>query len=170
MPHSSLSIANEFIRRAAARNKHLTHMQVQKLVFFAHGFQLAMDKGPLIEESFEAWQFGPVVRRLYDALKRHGSKPIPRPIRWGDDTPFASDDDGEAFEPLDADDDQLINVVFAKFGHLQAFQLSALTHAPGTPWEKVYDQSEPNRVIPDEEIRSYFVNLVHATARPTERV
>jgi uncharacterized phage-associated protein len=63
-------------------------MQAQKLIYLANGWSMALRHSKLIEEPFEAWDFGPVVRKLYDALKRYGSGSIPRLIKWGDDTPF----------------------------------------------------------------------------------
>jgi uncharacterized phage-associated protein len=52
--HSPLAIANEFILRAEHAGKQLTHMQLQKLVYLAHGWGLAVTGDPLIEDEFEA--------------------------------------------------------------------------------------------------------------------
>jgi len=89
MPHSSLAIANEFLRRAREIDRSLTQMKLQKLVYIAHGWCLAFSKSPLIEDRIEAWEFGPVIRRLYDATSRYGRSPVSRFIKWGDDTPFS---------------------------------------------------------------------------------
>ena len=60
--HSSLAIANEFIRRSlAAPEIELTQMKLQKLVYFAHGWNLvASDGDPLVEDEVQAWDYGPV--------------------------------------------------------------------------------------------------------------
>jgi hypothetical protein len=84
---SSLAIANEFLERAQRERRPLTHMQLQKLVYLAHGWNLAVNGRPLIEDEIEAWDFGPVIRRLYDALSRYGANSVTRLIRWGDDGP-----------------------------------------------------------------------------------
>lgn len=39
-------------------------MQLQKLVFFAHGVHLANEKGSLIKERFETWQQKPDESKL----------------------------------------------------------------------------------------------------------
>ena len=84
--HSSLAIANEFLRRAKDDGRELTQMHLQKLVYLAHGWCLAVTGKPLIEEKIQAWDYGPVIKPLYDALKSYGSANIPRLIRWADAT------------------------------------------------------------------------------------
>jgi uncharacterized phage-associated protein len=158
MQHSSLAIANEFLVRAEAQNRRLTQMQLQKLVYLAHGWSLAFLGNALIEDDIEAWDYGPVIRRLYDATKRYGSGPVTRHIRWGDDTPFFSEDGGEAFEPLTAQERELIDAVWKAYGDLPAFQLSALTHAPNSPWSSAY-QKGMNRTVSPERIGEYFRGL-----------
>ena len=52
-------------------------MKVLKLVYMAHGFNLAITDDPLINDRVEAWKFGPVIRPLYGKLKQFGSGAIP---------------------------------------------------------------------------------------------
>ncbi|MBJ7417938.1 MAG: SocA family protein [Niveispirillum sp.] len=158
MAYSSLAIANEFIRLARSASQDITHMQLQKLVYLAHGWNMAINKQPLIEDEFEAWEFGPVIRRLYDALKRWGKHPVGQMIRWGDDTGFADDDDGVANDVVSPEERAVIDKVWKTYGKLQAFQLSALTHEPDTPWYAKYQQGR-NHKIPAQSIREYFVKL-----------
>lgn len=157
MPHSSLAIANEFIRRAS-KTRPLTHMQIQKLVYLSHGWKLGTVHRPLIEDEFEAWDFGPVVRRLYDALTRYGRAPITREVRWGDDTPFRSDDAEIAFAELRPSEADVVELVWQNYGKFPAFQLSALTHKEGSPWAEAYVKGQ-NRVIRDEKIEEYFEHI-----------
>ena len=139
MPYfSSLAIANEFLRRAQQDRRPLTHMQVQKLVYLAHGWNMAVEGRDLIEDDVEAWEFGPVIRKLYDALKSYGRGPIIHLIRWGDDTPFPSDDGGPARADLDPRETAIIDRVWEVYGKYEAFQLSALTHAANSPWHRTY--------------------------------
>lgn len=160
MAHSSLAIANEFIRRAQGARP-LTHMQVQKLVYLAHGWNLGAYSRGLIEDDVEAWEFGPVIRRLYDALRGYGRGPVTRLIRWGDDTPFKSDDYEEAYAQLTAEENEIVNLVWEKYGSFPAFKLSALTHEPGTPWSNAFNQGR-NRVIKTDSIRNYFAEKLPA--------
>jgi uncharacterized phage-associated protein len=40
----------------------LTHLKLQKLVYYAQGFHLGLFDKPLFEEPIEAWAHGPVVQ------------------------------------------------------------------------------------------------------------
>lgn len=158
--HSSLAIANEFIFRGQteARTRYLTNMQLQKLVYLAHGWHLAVEGEPLLNDHIEAWQFGPVIRRLYDAIKKWGRNPINDLILWGDDTDFDFDDRNIAKADLSEQSKAVIDKVWKEYGDLKAFQLSALTHAAGTPWEQSFEPYQ-NVVISNDVIRKHFVEL-----------
>lgn len=158
--HSSLAIANEFLRRAQLERRSLTHMHLQKYVFLAHGWTLAVSGRPLIEEAFEAWDYGPVVRKLYNALRIYGPGEVIRFIRYGDDTISRQDDAGEAFEILDETESAVIDRVWASYKGFEAFQLSALTHAERSPWDMTFAGGVGrSRFINNDVIGDYFANL-----------
>jgi len=134
-------------------------MQLQKLAYLAHGWNLAVTGEPLIEDEFEAWEFGPVVRKLYSALRKCGADPVTSPIKWGDDTPFPYDDlEEEATEPLTDQERQVIDRVWQFYGRFPAYKLSALTHERGTPWTMTYEHGR-NRPVSNNAIQEYFVRL-----------
>src|ERR1700689_5397887 len=78
VPYPASAIANELIKLSLQKtNSGLSPMKVQKLVYFAHGWYLALTGGrPMINEPVEAWKFGPVVPSLYYELKKYGETPI----------------------------------------------------------------------------------------------
>jgi uncharacterized phage-associated protein len=156
--HSSLEIANEFIRRAITDGRPITQMHIQKYVYLAHGWTLALTGSALINERFEAWDYGPVERRLYDALRGYGAQPIKRPIKYGDDTPFRSDDGGEAAADLSDDERKILDKIWNEYKDFEAFQLSALTHEIGTPWRGIYKKGQ-NLIIDNVKIGDYFQDL-----------
>lgn len=158
--HSSLAIANEFLRRARHERRPLSHMHLQKYVYLAHGWTIAVTGRPLIEEPFEAWDYGPVVRKLYNALRIYGPGEVKRFIRYGDDTLSRQDDAGEAFEALDEREAAIIDRVWKSYKGFQAFQLSALTHAERSPWDVTFAGGEgKSRFINNDIIGDYFANL-----------
>jgi uncharacterized phage-associated protein len=163
MAHSPEAVANEFLERAHAAKRKLTPMQLQKLVYIAHGWNLAIRDEPLTNEAVEAWQWGPVYPSLYDALKRYGSGPIDDQIHRNN---WALDDKIRGPVIVDfftGDEEAVLNKVWEQYGDLQAFQLSALTHDKDTPWSECYDGTRHKR-IPDETIRKHFLELASQRA------
>ena len=74
--HTAIDVADQFIRLSVADENPISHMQVQKLTFLAHAWGLGLGYGPLFQDAVEAWQYGPVIRMLYHALKHHGGKVV----------------------------------------------------------------------------------------------
>lgn len=54
----------------------LTNLHLNKLLFYAHGWSLALTNTRLVQHSFEAWQHGPVLKPVYDAFKAYRGAPI----------------------------------------------------------------------------------------------
>ena len=71
---------NFFLDKAKENGYVLTPMQVIKLVYFAHGYNLAILDRPLIDDHVEAWKFGAVIPSLYHSLKIYGSGVIKAPL------------------------------------------------------------------------------------------
>lgn len=130
-------------------------MQVQKLVYLSHGFNLALNGSSLIDDPIEAWEFGPVIRKLYDALKRYGKNQIVRVIYWGDDTPLTGQPHVEALVSLSNSEVSVVQDVWNSYGQIPAFKLSSLTHQEDTPWRATYEEGR-NVIIPNDLIRQYF--------------
>ena len=66
----SLAVANWFLEKAWRNNHNITAMSLQKLVYFAHCWQLALYNEPLTNEFPQAWSWGPVFRDIYMMLLR----------------------------------------------------------------------------------------------------
>jgi uncharacterized phage-associated protein len=159
----SVAIANAFLGQPGGDS--LTQMQLQKLVFFAHGWTLAETGYPLTEDDPEAWVYGPVYRDLYDHTKFFGSGAIGRKITPDDDEAarfFLHKSSGrKAYLPdLDGEEASVIKRVWKRYGALSGPRLSAITHRPGTPWATTFAGGKgKNRTISDELTKSYFKKL-----------
>ena len=166
-PFNSKAVANFLLELAAAQSEQLTPMKLQKLVYYAHGWCLALTGKPLINEAVQAWSFGPVVRSLYDEFRDFGANPITRPAM---EIVYLDGEKTESRCPR-LDDNKEADVGFAKsllkriwevFGRYSAVQLSNMTHAPGTAWDrlnKFYSGNIPKyATIPDEWIREEFTS------------
>ena len=161
MAFSAQAVANEFIDIAGKGN--LDPMKLQKLVYYAHGWHLAIENAPLIQQSFEAWQFGPVIPDLYQEFKVYGAGKV---------TDYATKlihATNKRVAPRIPDDDTsrrseaarcLIGDVWSVYGEYSAIKLSNATHKKGTPWANWYDPYKHHVVIPNDEIKRYFNSLL----------
>jgi len=152
---SAVAVAQRFLDLAAAEHKALTNMQLQKLVFFAHGVYLAGFNEPLIDEPIRAWDFGPVIPELYERLRHFGRNPVRTELA------------PELRSVLEHDEraDEAIVAVWDAYRNHTAFQLSQITHLPNTPWDKIWNQ--PNgryEVIPNAIIQQYYRDRVQRNA------
>ena len=157
MPFAPLAIANTFLAEHGAESGGVSHMKLQKLVFYAYGWWLASHDEPLTTEAPQVWKFGPVFNSLYSALAPFGMQPIDSPRRAVPigAAPTVPDDENEVRE--------LLEWVWQRYGGHSAGQLSDMTHAPGTPWQEeaaAHDYRVPrNHSIPVERTRAYFRSL-----------
>lgn len=163
MPAWSTEIANEFIRLAARDGPTFDQMQLQKLIYIAHGWCLAVSGMPLTGDRPEAWDLGPIYRRLADALAPCGRQPVTRII--GIETPLAMATevrhDGTASN-LDDVEEAIIARVALRYGACSSSQLSILTRGDAAPWAGVYRAGKGRyRDIPHSLIRDQFVRLAH---------
>lgn len=144
--HSPQSIAEYLLKLADDSGAALTPMQVLKLVYIAHGWQLGLNRRPLINESIEAWQYGPVIPSLYHSYKRYGSNfitDIPRMFPAG-------------IEPSES---KVIDQVWEGYGSRTGISLSSLTHEEGSPWSITVKQSGLGAVISNDLIEDFYSRL-----------
>lgn len=126
----------------------ITNMKLQKLVYYAQGFSLALTGVPLFQEPIEAWMHGPVVPDLYNRFSGFGANPI---------------QPSNSFNPsvLTRDQRALIEEVFEVYGQYSAWKLRQLTHEED-PWIDNYVEGRYSREIPQKEMLKYFSeNLVN---------
>ena len=152
----STAAANELIARSKSKGEPLTHMQIQKLVYIAHGWTLALCNERLTLDDPEAWRFGPVYRLLWDRLKYAGKYPITKQIPQESILPYLGADQGR----LTKNAKRMMKNVYGFYGEFPAFKLSAITHSNGTPWQSIYaDGKGRDEIIPRQSIRSHFQEL-----------
>ena len=160
----SPEIANEFIRLGATNGRAFDQSQLQKLVYIAHGWCLAISRQPLTGDRPEAWSFGPVYRKLAGCLEYAGLAPITREITVGSLYPEVSlvEPSSPAKADLDSFERDVIARTFDDYGGFEAWQLSALTRKHKTaPWSGVYAGGAGEfREISHRLIEAQFVGLV----------
>lgn len=152
--HDARAVANELLTLAREAGRKLTPMQVIKLVYFAHGWTLALLSKPLIRQEVQAWQYGPVIRDVYWAFGSFGRQSISAP---------AKDEFGQAYRTtLTASERAILRAVVKGYSHLHAFELSDLTHLPGTPWSEAIKKGGHRAAISEASMQQYFTKALKA--------
>lgn len=149
--YDSKRIANRFIAKARERNETLTPMQILKLVYIAHGWMLGLYRRPLISDEVQAWQYGPVIPRLYEVLRSYKGRPVTEDLVTED-------------QEIDAAAEDIISQVYERYGRMSGPALSRLTHAKSTPWALTYEPGGFGVVIPDDLIEDHYARRAAAAA------
>lgn len=140
------TVANRFLELASTKGRSLTPMQLLKLVYIAHGWMLGLTDQPLINQKVEAWQYGPVIRDLYNSVRMYGRDPINAPV-WSP---------GSDLTPAQR---HMIDQVYDIYGDLNGIQLSNITHMSGTPWDRTYRPGAFGSIIDNAVIEDHYKQL-----------
>lgn len=147
--HDPRHVANTLIDLGIDADRPLTHLQVQKLLYFAHARMLAVHGQPLTNELFEVWRYGPVSPSVYHNLSRFRGAPINErsPI-------LLHSEDKRPFSPTES---KAIQFAFDAGSKLHGLELTRLTHLHGGPWRQAIDK---NRLyISNDSIQRYFSRI-----------
>jgi uncharacterized phage-associated protein len=147
--HDSRTVANRFLELARERGDTLTPMQLLKLVYIAHGWTLGLYGRALIRDEVQAWQYGPVIRPLYNAVRSYGAGAITDTLS------------SPAFDEMDANELDVIDQVYDAYGSMTGPALSRLTHATGTPWQLAYCPGEFGTPIPQDLIEDHYKRMAN---------
>lgn len=139
--HDPRAIANYILQLSKGSGRKLTIMQLIKLVYLCDGWSMALLGRPMSKHNAQAWQFGPVYPVVYTAFKRFGPAPVTEPAATkATNIPYA--------EEFSSQEETLMKSVLDNYGKLSAFQLSNLTHQPGTPWSEAYENGVYSDIDP----------------------
>lgn len=126
----------------------ITPLKLQKLIYIFYMHVALIAEQPLINEPFEAWPHGPVVRDLYTKYKEKKYNPIEIPI--------------ENICLKNRNIENFLKEIMKYFGKYSAKMLEEITHIE-EPWiecRKGLKKDEPsNRVISFEKIKEYAKKL-----------
>jgi uncharacterized phage-associated protein len=166
-PSTVAEVANEFLALAANEGigASIDQMKLQKLLFYSHAWHLAYDHGPLFENDFEAWPWGPVVRDVYVQTKTCGRGPVS--VLLSD---FRAGADGYSVSTPEGVNENLKPFIRGVWDSLKAYsgiQLSNSTHGVGEPWTIVAEQlgTADKPIIPNGLITDIFKKKLEAYAQ-----
>ena len=156
MPYDVRAIANLVLDFGDRSKVDRTNIDVNKIVFFLHGWYLAKTGRPLVSAKIEAWEYGPVFRELYWEFKSFGKAPITtRATRRNPQTAQKE----ICREVLSEADAEFIQPLLEKYVAMSTSKLLELSHVSDGPWDQVYNhpgESNPGMRISDDLIRAHF--------------
>jgi uncharacterized phage-associated protein len=157
MTYDARAVANFLLDYADQQKVTVTLLSVLKMIYYAHGWYLCRHPEPLLRQSFEAWEHGPVVRSVWEAFRDTGKKPITSRAKRFDVITGSYSVICDAIEPEQA---SFLRSIFDAYAYIHAFELSEMTHEKGTPWDAVWNA--PNggvtigMKISNDEIKKWF--------------
>lgn len=95
-PYNAMDVANYIVTKAIEQKKPVTHLKLQKLLYYVVAKYLQDVKKPLIHEPILKWQYGPVTSSVYHAFKNYGSHEINQAYTYLTEKPsLMPDENGE---------------------------------------------------------------------------
>jgi uncharacterized phage-associated protein len=172
-PTSAAAAANYFLSkgREDSGSPPIDQMKLQKLLFYAHAWHLAIVGPPLFADDFEAWPWGPVVRDIYFQTRNYGKAPVTGNITRIklNKTAGGHTLQGATFEiPTVANKEtrEFLDEIWDAHKGYTGIQLSNATHEPGEPWTIVSDTYNGNLdhkpTIPNDLIAEVFKEKLSA--------
>lgn len=165
MKYSAKQVANAFLDIAKSESKSLSPLKLQKLVYIAHGWSLAIYEEPLVGDEFpEAWQYGPVFPSIYHEFKSFGRGSVDAKARELEKSGSGFLDFNTFVPEIPVSDQRtwdFLKTVWQKYGHFSGLALSDATHRADTPWSIVWNESDGarNADIKNDLIRNHYLSL-----------
>jgi uncharacterized phage-associated protein len=134
----ALDVANYIIG-----NIEVDPLKLQKLLFYTQAVALVKHGIPAFSDPIEAWDYGPVVRSVYDDYKKYGYASIPAL-------------EGKSAHP----DPRIVNsadLVIEFYGKKTGSALINETHSEA-PWRNAYKKGQ-NTEITIETIKKYYKDV-----------
>lgn len=155
----SLLLSEYILQRGGA----MSHLKLQKLLFYIQAFHLAYFGREIIDDDFEAWLHGPVSRKVFNKIKDLSilySEIAHDPSEWIDGkTP-----DVQIEAILTEDQKDVVDTVIAEYGKMTSTALENLSHSEA-PWINAragYGIADKcNVVIPKEVMRDYYKQQIY---------
>lgn len=137
-------VSNYLLAESRERGDVLTNLKLQKLLYYAQAWHLALKGEPIFAEEFRAWVHGPVLLSQYHRFRKYRWEPILEDIQRPDDLAASVRDH--------------LDEVLDVFGSETATALELMTHRE-QPWQEARGDTpsdEPSNAIINKNIMKDF--------------
>lgn len=137
--HTAIEWAMYIVNKCIDENCPISNLQLQKILYYIQREFLRQDKIAFYDE-IEAWQFGPVVPKVYYYYCGHGAMPISFTLK--------------DFTQVDFNEKAIVDPIIEEKRVFNPWELVAETHQPGGAWDRIYNRGIGNKqCIPRELIK-----------------
>jgi uncharacterized phage-associated protein len=134
----------------------MSHLKLQKLLYYCQAYHLANFDSELFEEEFEAWVHGPVCRNVYDIIK--GKSILYSDVEYSE---YDFDSDIVLKDIISSEQYNLLNDVLKPLSLWTGSELETATHNEA-PWLIARGDKKPNEncstIISKEEMLKFYSN------------
>lgn len=134
------AVAEYFIRVFEEKQDNLTHLKLQKMLYYAQGIGFGNFNCKLMECQFTAWEHGPVVEEVYRKYKNYNNNPL-------------TSDENLDIRQITQDTMvmEILKETVSIYGLYSAWALREKTHNE-PPWL----ETENSKIIEDKKIIQFF--------------
>jgi len=147
------TVADYFLALANESEEPITNLKINKLVYYAQAWHLAIFDAPLFADEVEAWVHGPVVRTIHDTYKR---------FRW---TPIITGDLnlGEIRQQFSPEQQELLDDITEIYFPKTTYALEQLTQSED-PWITAREELAPyepsSNIITQDSMKNYYARML----------
>jgi len=146
--YTALDVAKWFVNAADYEaGDAMTHLKVQKLIYYAQGWALALLGTSLFDEDLEAWAHGPVAQSVWKQFKGFGYEALPRQ---------------KITRKIEGRANRLLESINREYGIYTAKRLEYMTHKEA-PWRDARGdlpkEARTNEVISKTAMRKFFEHV-----------
>lgn len=136
-------VAKYVINYCTKKGSPISNLQLQKILYYIQlNFYRKLDQ-PAFEDDFIAWQYGPVIEKIYHIYHIYGSSDICKIYP-------------EVERLFVGNDRSVVDFVINACINISAWELVGKSHRENGPWDKVYRGGIGNgQIIRKEYIASY---------------
>lgn len=129
----------------------ITHLKLQKLIYYVQAWSLALRDKPLFDEDMQAWAHGPVAESVFHEYRDYGWEAIPAP---------------KTVPKIKKKDAEHIREVVEVYGEYSAKHLERMTHSE-PPWLAARGDLPPearsNKTVSKDAMSTFYKKVYQET-------
>ena len=154
-----LDIYRYVINYSDSKLNGISNLKLQKVLYFIQAYYLVKIGRPCFPDKIEAWNFGPVIPRVYNEFKQYGAMAInyiTRYIEYDKNNLWSAEYKLFNSNIIAKEDKNYIEFVVNMFSKYSATELVELTQNQ-MPWKEAY--SKQDKEITISKIIEYFKDI-----------